>query len=119
MAKVLELQLQQQSFQRIFSDPTRDSARLACECPGVSGRGVDRQWPAAESGALNTAVLGALVCWYKSFWRRSLLPPLPLPYSLVAQTVKRLPTMRETWVRSLGWEDPLEKEMATHSSILA
>ena len=39
--------------------------------------------------------------------------------SLVAQTVKRLPTMRETWVRSLGWEDPLEKEMATHSSIPA
>ena len=39
--------------------------------------------------------------------------------SLVAQMVKRLPTMRETWVRSLGWEDPLEKEMATHSSILA
>ena len=32
---------------------------------------------------------------------------------------KRLPTMRETWVRSLGQEDPLEKEMATHSSILA
>ena len=39
--------------------------------------------------------------------------------SLVAQTVKRLPVMRETQVRSLGWEDPLEKEMATHSSILA
>ena len=39
--------------------------------------------------------------------------------SLVAQTVKRLPTMRETWVQSLGWEDLLEKEMATHSSILA
>ena len=33
--------------------------------------------------------------------------------------VKRLPAMRETWVQSLGWEDPLEKEMATHSSILA
>ena len=33
--------------------------------------------------------------------------------------VKHLPTMRETWVRSLGWEDPLEKEMATHSSTLA
>ena len=33
--------------------------------------------------------------------------------------VKRLPTVRETRVRSLGWEDPLEKEMATHSSILA
>ena len=39
--------------------------------------------------------------------------------SLVAQTVKRLPTMRETQVQSLGWEDLLEKEMATHSSILA
>ena len=33
--------------------------------------------------------------------------------------VKCLPTMQETWDRSLGWEDPLEKEMATHSSILA
>ena len=39
--------------------------------------------------------------------------------SLVAQTVKRLPTMRETWVQSLGREDLLEKEMATHSSIFA
>ena len=39
--------------------------------------------------------------------------------SLVAQSVKRLPTMQKTWVRSLGWEDPLEKEMATPSSILA
>ena len=38
---------------------------------------------------------------------------------LVAQMVKCLPTMRETWVRSLGREDPLEKEMATHSSTLA
>jgi len=37
----------------------------------------------------------------------------------VAQRLKRLPPMRETGVRSLGWEDPLEKEMATHSSILA
>ena len=39
--------------------------------------------------------------------------------SLVAQRLKRLPAMRETWVRSLGQEDPLEKEMATYSSILA
>ena len=38
---------------------------------------------------------------------------------LVAQMVKRLPAMRETWVQSLGWEDLLEKGMATHSSILA
>ena len=39
--------------------------------------------------------------------------------SLVAQLVKNLPSMRETWVRSLGWEDPLEEGKATHSSILA
>ena len=39
--------------------------------------------------------------------------------SLVAQTVKHLPTMWETWVQSLGWDNLLEKEMATHSSILA
>ena len=38
--------------------------------------------------------------------------------SLVAQMVKRLSAVQETQVRSLGWEDPLEKEMATHSSIL-
>ena len=39
--------------------------------------------------------------------------------SLVAQTVKNLPAMKETWVQSLGQEDPLEKGMSTHSSILA
>ena len=39
--------------------------------------------------------------------------------SLVAQTVKNLPAMQETWVRSLGWEDPLEKGMATLFSVLA
>ena len=39
--------------------------------------------------------------------------------SLVAQLVKNPPAMRETWVRSLGWEDPLEKGKATHSRILA
>ena len=43
----------------------------------------------------------------------------PLGTFIVAQKVKRLPTMWETWVRSLDWEDPLEKEMATYSSILA
>ena len=46
----------------------------------------------------------------------------PLQYtraSLVAQLVKNPPAMRETWDQSLGWEDPLEKGRATHSSILA
>ena len=47
-------------------------------------------------------------------------PGYPLQYSwasLVAHLVKNLPTMRETWVQSLGWKDPLEKGKATHSAI--
>ena len=43
---------------------------------------------------------------------------LPSLLTLVAQTLKNLPAMRETWVQYLGQEDPLEKEMATHPSIL-
>ena len=39
--------------------------------------------------------------------------------SLIAQSLKSLPAVQETWVRSQGWEDPLEKEMTTHSSIIA
>ena len=42
-----------------------------------------------------------------------------LKASLVAQMIKRQPAMWETWVQSLGWEDPLEKAMATHSRTLA
>ena len=51
-------------------------------------------------------------------WRRDRLPSssiLGLPW--LAQMVKNLPAMWETWVRSLGWEDPLEEGMATHSSL--
>ena len=44
---------------------------------------------------------------------------IPSRASLVAQRVKCLPAMQETQVQSLGWEDPLEKDMATHSSTLA
>ena len=47
------------------------------------------------------------------------LPPNLEGASLVAQREKNLPAMQETRVRSLGWEDPMEKGMATHSSILA
>ena len=55
----------------------------------------------------------------KICWRRDRLPsPVFLGFP-VAQLVKNPPAMWETWVRSLGWEDPLEKGKATHSSILA
>ena len=70
------------------------------------------------------------IVWLSDFHFTSLHSSLPhLPFiwctvdiigpSLVAQSVKNLPAMQETRVQSLGWEDPLEKEMATHSSILA
>ena len=61
-----------------------------------------------------------------SYWRRKWQPNMYDLYhiagilaSLVAQSVKSLPAMQETWVLSLGWEDLLEKEMTTHSSTLA
>ena len=62
------------------SDPKRDWDRLSCECPRVSGEGVGQYWPAVGSRALNTTVLEAATCWYKSFWRRLPLLLLPLPY---------------------------------------
>ena len=53
----------------------------------------------------------------QEYWSGNL--PLYIWASFVAQSVKNLPAVQETWVQSLGWEDPLEKEMATHSNILA
>ena len=52
--------------------------------------------------------MGYQICLLFNFWA-----------SLTAQLVKNLPAMQETWVQLLGWEDPLEKGKATHSSILA
>ena len=54
-----------------------------------------------------------------SFVREALSLPLPSLPSLIAQLVKNPPAMQETWVRSLGWEDPLKTGKVTHSSILA
>ena len=56
---------------------------------------------------------------YVCIYTPSFLDFLPIWVSLVAQTVKCLPAVRETRVQSLGWQDPLEKEMAPHSSTLA
>ena len=55
----------------------------------------------------------------KISWIRDRLPTPVFLASLMAQMVKNLPAMGETWVRSLGWENPMEEDMATHSSILA
>ena len=57
--------------------------------------------------------------WWLSLKSYEFLPHGIVFIHLIAQLVKNPPAMWETWVRSLGWEDPLEKGMATHSSILA
>ena len=54
---------------------------------------------------------------YRNDWQH--LSKIEYLYSLVAQTVKNLPAVQETWVRSLDGEGPLEESMATHSNILA
>ena len=71
---------------------------------------VDERFYKADMGGVHSKVSFALTVVHYSLF---------LPLSLVAQIVKRLPTMRKTWVRSLSRKDPLEKEMATHSSTLA
>ena len=65
-------------------------------------------------------LFGPVLCYMPGLVRAGSLNCIPQAcHSLVAQRLKRLPGMRETQVRSLGWEDPLEKETATHSSTLA
>ena len=71
-------------------------------------------------------VWGSCVTWFNLgdvyfFWQEALKSSalLFMFYSMVAQLVRNLPSMQETWVRFLGQEDPLEKGMETHSSILA
>ena len=78
--------------------------------------------PGSSAGKESTCSAGDL--GLISGLRRSLGKGIDYPFqypwaSMVAQTVKSSPAMRETWVRSLGWEDPLEEDTATHASILA
>ena len=57
--------------------------------------------------------LARKICWRRDRLRTPVFLGFP-----VAQLVKNLPAMQETWIQSLGWEDPLEKGKATHSNIL-
>ena len=78
--------------------------------------GESQEWGnPGNRGAWWAAVYGAAQSWTRLKWLSSSNSSRA---SLVAQRLKRLPTMQETWVWSLGQEDPLEKEMATHPSIL-
>ena len=72
-----------------------------------------------KESTCNAGDLGSIPGWGRSTGEGI---GYPLQYSwasFVAQVVKNPPAIQENWVRSLGWEDPLEKEKATHSSILA
>ena len=89
---------------------TQDRNKL---CPSVPHSSV------AQESACNAGDPGSIPGWGKSP-EEAIGYPLQYSWaSLVAQLVKNPPVMRETWVRSLGLGDPLEKEMATHSSVLA
>ena len=98
---------------------------MGCNLPGSS---VHRDSPGKNTGVGCHALLQGifltqglnlgLLCLLH--WQAGSLPlALDSITSLVAQMVKNLPAMRETWVRSLDWEDSLEEGMETHSSILA
>ena len=107
-----------------------------CSLPGSSVHGILQarilEWVAMPSFGGSSQPRDWALLLHFLHWQASSLPLVPSgkPIQpnqillfwhtfLVAQTVKRLPIMWETWVWSLGWEDPLEKGMATHSSILA
>ena len=95
----------------------------------VHGCGIPGSWLTCQWGCLQpTSVNGLLVpkcslsgqsCFVFALCLWSHTEKRKKSASLIAQSVKNLPTVQNTWVQSLGWEDPLEKEMATHSSILA
>ena len=87
--------------------------KSACQCKGAGDIRFD---PVGQEDLLEEEMATHSG---KILWRRKKKPTPVFSASLVAQMVKSLPAVRETRVRSLGWKIPLEKEMATHSSILA
>ena len=83
---------------------------------------VYKGFPGSSAGKESTCNAGApsSICGLGRSPRKGIGYPLQHSWaSWVAQLVKNLPSMQETWVRALGWENPLEEGMATHSSILA
>ena len=84
--------------------------KLVLDCPGIHCGLCTITNSTSPHFTLKTALV----------WRLKYMITLTLyRASLVAQLVKNLPALQETWVRSLGWEDPLEKGTATHSRVLA
>ena len=104
---------------------------MDCGTPGSSVHGIfwariqpffdiNILWASADKESTCNAGDPSLISGSESFPGEGISYPLQYSWaSLVAQTVKNLPAMRGTWVRSLGWEDPPEEGTATHSSLFA
>ena len=115
------------------------SKEPACQCRRRKRCGLDlwvREDSLKEGMATHSSILALRIPWTEESgrlqstgsqswtWRKWLSTHVQkartrTKASLVAQTVKNLPAMQETWIQSLGWEDPLEEGIAIHSSILA
>ena len=89
------------------------------QCRGLTGLGTDRKFTEPAPPSLDILIWEATHQHGADDWENQINCLGSHRASLVAQLVKNLPAMQETQVRSLGGEDPLEKEMATHSSILS
>ena len=122
------------SFSALLTMPKPLTVRIIINCGKFWKRWeYQTTWPASWEICMNNRFITATVRtgrettdWFqigKGVHQRGILSPclfnLHAEYSLVVQRLKHLPAMQETWVRSLSQEVPLEKEMATHSSILA
>ena len=90
-----------------------DSAAAAADIMGFPGSS------AGKESTCTAGDLGSILGLGRSPGEGTRYPLQDSWTSFVAQLVKNLPAMRETWIQSLDWEDPLEKGTATHSSILA
>ena len=106
---------------KIFHSSNQSVYHYLLRAPFVAGKILDT-WESDEHNRQSNCHHAVL--WGRQISKNFLLINFLLQYdcigaSLVAQIVKNLPAMRETWVQSQGWEEPLEKGMATHSSILA
>ena len=115
----MKSKLQGDSFAFLLSN--LDCFHLLGYIPCVEPPGQCRIEPVRESIFVLLLILGKrhFIFHYKQEVSHEFFINALYQDALMAQTVKRLPTVRETRVQSLGWEDLLEKEMATHSSILA
>ena len=102
-----------------WEDPVKGSISINCTCKCVLlqlSQGSSLAFKTKNTHVLHSVILSIEIKY--QHMQINIQVCLLKMLSLVAQMVKNPPAVEETWVQSLGWEDPLDKEMATHSSIL-